>query len=187
MPNPRLAARYAKSLLDLAVEKNQLEQVYNDVQYLQQVCSLNRDFVSLLKSPVVHSDKKLSIISAVTQGKVGEITKSFKRLLINKGRESYLPEIIAAFIEQYKVRKGIFTVKLTTAVPVGEEIREAIIQKARQYAPSRTIELKTEVRENIIGGFLLELGNTLVDASIAYDLNKIRSQFYKNDFVYKIR
>lgn len=187
MPNPRLAARYAKSLLGLALERNQLDQVYRDMQYLQQVCSASGDFVTLLKSPVIRSDKKLAIITAVTQGKVGETTQAFKRLLVHKGRESYLPEIITAFIEQYKAHKGIFTVKLTTAVPVSEEIKQAIIQKAQEYAPSRTIELKAAVDENIIGGFLLELGNTLVDGSVAYELNKVRSQFMRNDFVYKIR
>jgi F-type H+-transporting ATPase subunit delta len=187
MPNPRLAARYAKSLIGLAIERNQLDQVYSDMQYLNQVCSTSREFVTLLKSPVVRTDKKLAIMSAVTQGKVGETTQAFKRLLVHKGRESYLPEIITAFIDQYKEHKGIFTVKLTTAVPVSEDIRNAIIRKAQEFAPSRQIELKTEVRENIIGGFLLELGNTLVDASVVYDLNKIRSQFMRNDFVYKIR
>ena len=51
----------------------------------------------------------------------------------------------------------------------------------------KTIELTAVVKENIIGGFMLELGNNLVDASILYDLNKVKAQFKKNDFIYKIR
>lgn len=187
MLNPRLAARYAKSLIDLATEQNRLEDVYHDMMLLQAVCKANRDFVNLLKSPVVTPDKKESVLHAATSGKVTELTAAFNRLLIKKGREAVLPEIVNAFIEQYKVQKDIHVVKLTTAVPVSEEVKEAIISKVQSLTPMKTIELNTEVQENIIGGFLLEVGDTLVDASIAYDLNKIRSQFLNNDFIYKIR
>ena len=187
MLNPRLAARYAKSLIDLSSERNQLEDVYRDMMLLQSVCKSNRDFVNLLKSPIVPPDKKESILQAAISGRVTELTTSFNRLLIKKGREAVLPEIADAFIEQYKHLKDIHIVKLTTAVPVSEEVKQAIIDKVRSLTPMKTVELKTEVQENIIGGFLLEVGDTLVDASISYDLNKIRSQFLNNDFIYKIR
>ncbi|HKH62102.1 MAG TPA: ATP synthase F1 subunit delta [Flavitalea sp.] len=187
MLNPRLAARYAKSLIGLATEQNQLEDVYRDMILLQSVCKSNRDFVNLLRSPIVTPDKKESILQAAISGSVTELTTSFNRLLIKKGREAVLPEIADAFIEQYKHQKGIHIVKLTTAVPVSEEVKQAIISKVQSLTPMKTVELQTEVQENIIGGFLLEVGDTLVDASISYDLNKIRSQFLNNDFIYKIR
>ncbi len=78
-----------------------------------------------MRSPVVKADKKGAIVEAVTKGRVNEITAAFNRLLINKGRESYLPEIIVSFIDQYKHQKGIHTIKLTTAVPVTEDVKKA--------------------------------------------------------------
>jgi F-type H+-transporting ATPase subunit delta len=72
MPNPRLAHRYAKSLLDLAVEKEQLEQVNKDMLYLQQLTNSSREFLNILRSPIISADKKQSIIDAVTAGKIGE-------------------------------------------------------------------------------------------------------------------
>jgi F-type H+-transporting ATPase subunit delta len=187
MPSPRLAARYAKSLVDLAIERNQLEVVYNDMLLLQSLCKGSRELVNLLKSPVVNADKKEAILTAVTANKISELTQAFNKLLINKGREEHLPEIIVSFIDQYKVKKGIHTIKLTTASPVSEELKQEIVRKVQSQTSMKNIELKTEVKEEIIGGFMLELGDTLVDASIAYDLNKIRSQFLNNDFIYKIR
>ena len=187
MPNPRLAARYAKSLIDLANEKNQVEPVYKDMLFLQTVCRESRDFLVLLRSPVVKADKKGAIVEAVTNGKISELTTAFNRLLINKGREAYLPEIITSFIDQYKQQKGIHTVKLTTAVPVTEEVKQQIIGQVQKQSNMNNIDLKTIVNEEIIGGFVLEIGDQLVDASIAYDLNKIKSQFMNNDFIYKIR
>jgi F-type H+-transporting ATPase subunit delta len=187
MPNPRLAARYAKSLIDLANEKNQVEQVYKDMLYLQALCKESHDFLTLMRSPVVKADKKVAIVLAVTKGKISELTDAFNRLMITKGRESYLPEISAAFIEQYKHQKGIHTVKLTTAVPVSEEMKKQIIGQVQKQTNMANIDLKTAVNEELIGGFVLEIGDQLVDASVAYDLNKIKSQFMNNDFIYKIR
>ena len=86
MPNPRLAARYAKSLLDLSLEKDQLEQVYADMQWLQAVCKASRDFVNMLRSPVISSDNKIKITEAVTNGNIGVLTTAFNKLLISKHR-----------------------------------------------------------------------------------------------------
>lgn len=187
MPNPRLAGRYAKSLVDLALEKNTLEEVYKDMLFLQKVCKNSREFVNLLKSPVVKADKKAAILEAVTGSEITELTAAFNRLLVTKGREGNLPEIITAFIDQYKQHKGIQTVRLTTAIPVSEDLKNQITAKVQEQAGNKNIDLTTAVDEDILGGFKLEIGDTLVDASIAYDLNKIKSQFLNNDFIYKIR
>ena len=187
MPNPRLASRYAKSLLDLAVEKGQLEQVYNDMLYLQKVTKSSRDFLNLLRSPIVSADKKQSIIIAVTAGTIGELTTAFTKLLVNKGREGELPEIITSFIQQYKNRKGIHTVKLTTATPVSDEVKNRIVDQVKLTSDMKNIELETTVDPNIIGGFVLQAGDKLVDASIAYDLKEVSRQFENNDFIYKVR
>jgi F-type H+-transporting ATPase subunit delta len=187
MPQPRLAGRYAKSLIDLAIEKGQLENVYNDMLYLQAVCNSSKEFVSMLKSPVIKADKKGKILEAITAGKVSTITATFNKLLLSKGRESILPEIITAFIEQYKQYKGIHTVNLITAVPVSEELKKSILDKIKADSGLANIELNTEVKEDIIGGFVLEVDGRMVDASVAYDLKNIKKQFQNNDFIYKLR
>lgn len=187
MPNPRLAARYAKSLIDLSIERGQLEKVFADMQWLQSVCKVSREFINVLRSPIINSDKKEKIIDAVTSGKIGELAVAFTRLLIQKGRESHLPEIITAFISQYKEYKHIYTIKLTTAVPVSDELKEAIVKQIQSVSEMQNIELETEVKPELIGGFMLQAGDQLVDASIAYDLKVIAKQFENNDFIYKIR
>ena len=187
MPNPRLAARYAKSLIDLAVEKGQLETIYKDMQYLQELCKKSRDFVILLRSPVIRADKKERTIEAVTKGKVSGITETFNRLLVTKGRETDLPEIVNAFIDQYNSIKGIHKVKLTTAVPVSDELKKAIIEKTNTEAGLNEVELETIVKDDLIGGFVLEFNNNLVDASILRDLKEIRKQFKENIYVQHIR
>lgn len=187
MLNPRLASRYAKSLIGLSIEKGHLDTVFNDMQFLLALAKGNRDFVNLLKSPIVTPDKKQAILDAVTKGKLSELTASFNKLLIRKGREANLPEIAQSFIDQYKEYKQIYTVKLTTASPVSEELKQEIVNKVKSQSDMKNIELTATVDESLIGGFVLEVGDRLVDASIAYDLNAIKKQFLNNDFIYKIR
>ena len=187
MENPRLAGRYAKSLIDLAVERNQLQQVYDDMKYLQAVCKGSPEFVSLIKSPVISIDKKESIVEEITRGKVSQLTAAFNTLLIKKNREEALPEIVTAFIDQYNTIKGIHKIKLTTAVGVSDEIKNAIISKIKKDSTIENIELETKINEDLIGGFVLEYDNNLVDASIQKDLRQIKAQFNKNLFENQIR
>jgi F-type H+-transporting ATPase subunit delta len=187
MLNPRVASRYAKSILDLAIEKRELEKVYADMQFLESVIKGNREFAGMLKSPVIHADTKNKVFQAVASGKVSEMTLAFTRLLITKTRESVLPEVITSFIQQYKKHKNIHSVKLTTALPVSDEIKNSIIAQVKKTRGMENVELETIVNPDIIGGFVLQTGDQLVDASIAYDLKMVAREFEKNDFVYKVR
>jgi len=187
MQNPRLASRYAKSLIDLAIERGQLEQVFADMQWLQAVCKSNRDVVNLFKSPIIRNEVKKKIITAITTGKVGELTAAFNNLLVTKNREKYLPEIVNAFITAYKVHKNIHTIHLTTAMPVSDSVKKAIVTQVKKSAGFENVEVEEKVNPDIIGGFVLQIGDKLVDASIAYDLKAIARQFKNNDFIYKIR
>ena len=187
MLNPRVASRYAKSLLDLAIEQGQLEQVHGDMMYLQQLTKQSRDFLSLLRSPVVKADTKIKAINAVTAGKVTPLTTSFIQLMTSKAREAVLPEIITSFINQYKEHKGIKTVKLTTAVPVSDAVKAEIVAQVKKSGGFENLELLETVDPNIIGGFVLQADDQLIDASIAYDLKNISRQFENNDFIYKVR
>ena len=187
MNNPRLAIRYAKSLIDLATERNQLEEVFDDMKFLQSICNSNRDFVALLKSPIINEDKKNKIIESITGGRVSELTSAFIKLLGVKTRESNLPEIISSFIEQYNVVKRIHKVKLTTANELSPEMKQSFINKIKASDGLENIELETLVDTKLVGGFVLEMEGKLVDASISRDLKDIQKQFMNNDYIRKLR
>ena len=187
MQNPRLASRYAKSLLDLAVEKNCLDAVLQDMQVLNAVCTESRDFDMMLRSPIINADKKLSVINEVLKRfNINQFTQALLNLLVAKGRELNLPEIAPAFIEQYNSLKNIRTVKLTTAVPVTEAVRSNIAAKVASFMPTDKIELKTAVDERLIGGFVLEMEDRLFDASVQKSLNDLKNQVIDTSYVPKI-
>jgi F-type H+-transporting ATPase subunit delta len=187
MQNPRLAQRYAKSIMDLAVETNQLDTVFNDMQIVNTICTGNPDFVQLLKSPIIKGDTKQKIVSAIVTGKIGNLTEQFLKLLINKSRESSLPEIATAFIAMYKDKMNIQVVQLTTATPLSPEALSAIKTKVEENFDGKTIEIEASVNEALIGGFVLEVAGKQIDASIAYDLKAISKQFLNNDYIFKLK
>jgi len=187
MQNPRLAERYAKSLIDLSLELKQLDIVHDDIMLLNEIASKSREFILMLKSPIISADKKNKIIDAVAGDKISKTTQTFIKLLSSKNRESVLPEIIFSFIEQYNKLKGIHKVKLTTATPVTNEIKNSFVSKIEASSSIKNIQLETEVNEKLIGGFILEMEGKLIDASILRDLNDVKKQFANNDYIHKLR
>jgi len=187
MPNPRLASRYAKSLIDLAVEKNSLEDTLADIKYLDSICRNSIEFTNMLRSPVIKGDKKHRIITAVVGDSLKPLAQAFIKLLVNKGREENLPEIAHAFVQQYKELKNIRTVKLTTAAPMNDTLKQAIMTKVNNAMQGATIELSEHIDESLIGGFVLQMDDKLFDASIRRDLNDVKAQFKKNIYVPELR
>ncbi|MEO8110315.1 MAG: ATP synthase F1 subunit delta [Ginsengibacter sp.] len=187
MSNPRLAHRYAKSLVDLSIELDQFKSVHDDIMLLNSICLKSREFILMLKSPIISADKKCKIIQVITSGKISKTTQKFIKLLSAKNRESFLPDIITAFIEQYNTIKGMHKVRLTTATPVSDEIKKSFITKIESTYSKNNIELESIVDEKLIGGFVLEMEGKLIDASIIRDLNDVKKQFQNNDYIHKLR
>lgn len=187
MQQPRLAGRYAKSLIDLATEKNQLEVIYTDVQYLRALCKASKDFLHLLRSPVIKADKKIAILKEVLSGKINPLTEAFIQLMARKGREGALPSITDSFIDMYNKLNGIQKVKLTTAIAVGDDLTSSISQRLQADMSFKKIDLESVVDESIIGGFQLEFDGKLLDASVARDLRDVSKQFQGNIYIADIR
>lgn len=179
----KIATRYAKSILELSIEQGKLELVFNDMKTLQ-AAAKNRDLLLFLKSPVIHADKKIAALSAIFQGKLDSLTLAYINLLANKGREGYLPEITAQFIEQYKVLNKITSVKVTTATSMSDALLEDLRKKLiASGAATENIEIETIIDTALIGGFVLEFDNKRYDASVSHKLEELKSQFSKNLYI----
>ncbi len=178
----RIAFRYAKSLLDLAIEQDKLERILEDVKSFKAATD-NRDFFLLLKSPIVNKGKKQAIFKALFEDKFDKVTNSFLNILLKKGRETYLPDIATSFLDQYKTLKKISTVKLTTAAELSENNHRAIKQKLEaSAATSEVIDLITQVDSDLIGGFIIEFDDKLYDASVAHKLEELKKEFKDDHF-----
>lgn len=187
MNNPRLAGRYAKSLIDLAEELNQVDVVCTDMKFVQSICKSNPDFVSVLRSPIIKPGTKEKIIESITTGRVNITTSSFIRLLVRKGRETNLPEIANAYIEQFNTLRNIHQLKITTAIPISDDLKNDIVGSVKSSTSFQNIEVETVIKEELIGGYVLEMEGALIDASILKDLKDIKKQFMDNEYIHKLR
>lgn len=188
MKNLRVAARYAKSLLDLAQDQNKLEVIKSDVENLQEMLG-NRDFYLLMKSPIVSPAKKKSILESIfSAAKLDEMTTAFGRILISKGRESNLPEIVTAFQQQYKALKNITGVRITSATALDPtELHDIKAKLLASDSTGQDLDIETAVDPSLIGGFVLEYNGKVYDASVAHKLKEIRKEFSKpNAYVSQI-
>lgn len=181
--NPRLAGRYAKSLIDIAQEQKVLDATLNDVHYLQQLLKQSTDFSNMMKSPVINASKKLSITKAVFGSNVSDLTNRFIQLLIEKGREGNLTEIAQSFQEQYDEIHHIKKVSVTTASKMDDSTRKKVSEKIASFLPGSTVEIEEHINEDLIGGFVIEMGDKLYDASVKRELNDMRKKFTSNDYI----
>jgi len=179
----RIASRYAKSLVGLAIEQNQLEEVYNDMQYFIAISKASYEFEVMLKSPVIPGYRKLKVIDAVIKGKFNTITNAFIKILVKKGREPFLIDIARSVIVQYNSYKNITPVKLKSAVSLNKTTIDKILSKLKAGNKITNIDLTTEIDESIIGGFILQYEDKLYDASISRNLNQLKKDFTENKYV----
>lgn len=173
MANTLIAQRYAKAIFDLALEKNVLEDTRADMELIRSVCGENKDFRLLLKSPVIKSEKKMRIMESLFKGKISELSLRFLLIITRKKREKVIADIAGEFIEIYKEFKHIFTIRFSSADAISDEIRKAVIALMEKQTGG-TVDLIEEVKKELVGGFVLTYDDYKYDASIAYQLRKMK-------------
>lgn len=183
MADLRVASRYVKSLLDLAVEQGALEEVHRDMQLFAKVCDENRAFALMLKSPVIRHDKKKDILQRLFQGKVNKLTMAILNIITSKNREPILPAIAKEFHNAYNVYKNIGKASVISAVPLDEKLRKEILQITQKLSERKEVELTEKVDPSLIGGFVLNVGDKQIDASIKNKIQSLKMKFAENPYV----
>ncbi len=179
MRHSRVTIRYAKALLQLAIEQNILEQSYADMVLLDSVFKQNKDLSLLLKSPIVKTDQKLSIFKLIFDTKIGEVSMTFINIITTKKRESLLALIASSFISLYKEHNKIETASVITATPLDEILRAEVINYIKKHG-NDNVELTEKVDENIIGGAIIRMGDKQLDASVSKAISELRQSFNSN-------
>lgn len=182
MKGIKVASRYAKSILDLSIERNELEKVYADMKLIHTVCAENKELVLMLKSPVVKPDKKEKVLDEVFGKNVSVVTKEFINILVRKRREYALNEVAESFVEQYKTKKKILTAVITTAFGLDEDLRTRVLQIIKDSTKSDVV-LEEKVDKGIIGGFIIRVGDKQDDTSIRTKIMKLNRVFNENPYI----
>ena len=169
------ASRYAKSLMDLAVESNQLDAVRGDMKVVREICSQNSDFVLFLRSPIIKTDKKIEVLKALFEGKISPLSLSFLNLVTSKNREAYVQEITRAFDELYKANKNIFTATVTSAKGLDSVSKQKVLDLIKSQMNGE-VELLEKVDSSTIGGFILKIGDRQIDKTVSRQLSNLKKE-----------
>lgn len=178
MPTSKTAYRYAKAFIEVVEELNIFDEVCADLQNIKKLLNTSRDFLLFLKSPIIKNEKKRVVLSTIFENKVSTPTLKFLQLLVAKGRETILPEIINQFNRLYDEKLGILDINVQTAIDFSMEDEKAIIDHL-QKVTKKKVRLHYQVEPSLIGGFILRFDDTIWDASVKHQLNIIRERWIK--------
>jgi F-type H+-transporting ATPase subunit delta len=183
MADIRVASRYVKSLLGLAIEQGVVEEVSKDMKLFTSVCHANRAFVNMLRSPIIKHDKKREVLEAIFKGKVHALTLSIMDILTRKNREPLLPSIASEFEVAYNEYKGIEKATVTTTFPIDAKLKADVEAMVKKLSTRKQVELVEKVDKDLIGGFILNVGDRQIDASVKNRLKSLKVKFSENPYV----
>jgi len=174
MNDSKISVRYARALFQSALERDSIERVNRDMTFVSEVCSLP-EFKEILENPVIRASEKKRVFGEIFTGEVEKITMSLIELVINNGREGYLPAIARVFRSETMKHSGITECLLTTAVRVDEKIKGEISDFISSVFNTK-VDLRENIDEEIIGGFTLRVDDNYIDASVRSRLRMIRKE-----------
>lgn len=183
MAESKVSSRYAKSLLDLAIEQNSLEEVRKDIHLFYDTLKEHSQLRAVLSSPVIDGDDKQGILSKLFEGKMNKLTLAFFAIMIRKGREVLLYDTAREFSDQYNRYKGIVKASVTSAAELTGQQLEKVREVIKQITPGE-VQLENKIDKSLIGGFVLKVGDKQYDASVARKLGVLKqeltSRFYES-------
>lgn len=179
MNDSKIPVRYAKALFSLAEEKKVLDAVHADVDLLFHTSRTVPEFIQMLESPVISSADKRQLVKVVFGTRVNPMTLSFLNLLLTNKREMYLENIARDFLTLYRQKSGTRSAVLSSAIALDTDT-VALFTKAIAARFKAEIELTTEVDPLLIGGFVLQVDDQMIDASVASRLKQLRQEIVKS-------
>jgi len=169
-----IATRYAKALFLKAREEDMLEQVTEEIRFVQAVFQDYSEVLITLNHPVTYASQKVNILKGLFQEKVHQIVLDFLLLIARNHREAYFQNIFRNFIDFYNESEGIKTVELITAMAISDDERSDIKQYIKDTFQANKITFTEKVNPELIGGFIIQIDDKLLDASVRKQLDKIR-------------
>jgi len=175
MSDSRAAIRYAKAVLDLAVEKKATSAVEKDMRSIVATISESKELRSMLASPIIKGETKKDALSAIFKGS-NAITSGLIETLTSNKRIALLNEVALKFIILNEDLKGEGVAFVTTAVPLTAELEKKVLKQVAKLTGNK-VTIENKVDESIVGGFILRVGDLQYDASISNKLSNLKREF----------
>jgi F-type H+-transporting ATPase subunit delta len=180
MDSSRISIRYAKAAYEFALENKEETRLYEEIKLLSSQFFAFKLMSKVMEDPTVSASEKEKIL--LTAGGGDSVSESYKKLLkliVDNRRERYALFIALMYQNWYRKQKGIVVTKLTTAGTIPDEMKQKIIRIVVDKTKEE-VDLQSVINPDIIGGFVLELDDKQLDASIRNQLVKIKQELINN-------
>ena len=178
MLTSKVAKRYAQGLLDFTQESGNTESVFNEMKDIVKIMSQSKDLNQFFSTPIIDARKKEAIALEIFKD-FSPVAKNIIRLIIKQGREAQLKNIAQEFINKVEDIKGTQRISLVTATKLSEQNIQKIIADSKMVNVSN-YDLETIIKPEILGGYILRVGDQQIDASVKTQLNNIKKEFQLN-------
>ena len=182
MSSYNIATRYANALMELATEKNVLKQVADDMELVFNGIAYSKELRTILKSPVIKTEKKEAILNEIFNSRIGDISTSFIQFIVEKNREDLIYDILKRFKELYYLRINRVEAKITSSVELTEQQMDQLQSSLEKYTQKDVTSIFA-IDDSIIGGFVVKINDTVLDASIKQQLNKLRKKLFEQQSI----
>ncbi|CAM1358448.1 ATP synthase subunit delta [Tenacibaculum litopenaei] len=185
MKGARPALRYAKAILNLAKTSGNDGVVNENMKLIASTIAESSDLDAMLKSPIIKTADKRKVLTALFGDKVDNVVKGLFNLLEENKRMMMLEPIAKQYSVIYDYYKSMQVAKVTTAVALNKDLEEKVHAKIVELTGnSATIE--NVVNPDILGGFILRVGDVQYDASISNQFKELRREFDNSHYIPKI-
>jgi len=175
MSGTRAAIRYAKAILEVSSAKGNAEVVKNDMTSIVNAISESKELKDFILNPVVKGEVKSEALLEVFAD-ANEDTKALFNLLLANKRFEILEAIAKQYLVLYDEFAGIEVAHVTTAVPMTAELEAKVLSKIKELS-SKNITIQNKVNPDIIGGFIIRIGDQQFNASVADKLSQLKREF----------
>ena len=156
----KVSIRYSSSFLETVISKNLLEVISNEVDFILKVFRSSSELVSVIESPVIKGQLKISIIDEIFKDKINDETLNFLKFVIKKGRENYLLNILEKYLDLKDEHLGIVNVNVKTAYEFDDEQSKAL-ELTLEKKLNKRLKLNYSIDDNIIVIFIAKIDDTM--------------------------
>lgn len=177
MTNRTAASRYARALIDVALqERADLDRIHQELTAFADLFQRHAQLEKVLLNPGVPIQRKrAAVVELTTRAKTSTIVSKLLALLAERDRLILLPDLIASYAERLLDYRKVVRAEVTTAAPLAPDKSQAIERRLAKLT-GRTVSLQTRVDPAILGGLVAKVGSTVYDASVTGQLQKMGSK-----------
>ncbi|WP_332033730.1 ATP synthase F1 subunit delta [Kaistella sp.] len=179
MLTSKVAKRYAQGLLNFTQESGNTDAVFTEMGDIVKTIEKSKELQSFFASPIIDVKKKVSIALEIFKD-FSPVTKSMLQLIIKQGRESQMQNIAQEFINKVEDMNGVQRITITSASALSSENINNILKSSELVNHDNKFDVKSIINPEILGGYILRVGDQQVDASVKSKLSKLKKEFQLN-------